>query len=224
MKGVMKLHGGGHASEESQYRQVEFVGQGPLQIEQMKPPPDDAVQRALEDEQEQEEQGGRAESAPEDRKGQRQAQPRPGGQDIVNDEYVRTGETFARQSRWQPEGEVVNEMAVSRVHQRPVATDEGFINGVADHKVRVLGCDPRHSARQKPQEGKGEGTEVNGQLPPGQVKRGGRDCCAQQDGGGGYGRSGRNGKQGPDPSQQEKEGGERHIGHGAGCGKPPADG
>ena len=59
----------------------------------MKPPSDDAVQRALEDEQEQEEQGGRAESAPEDREGQRQAQPRPGGQDIVNDEYVRTGKT-----------------------------------------------------------------------------------------------------------------------------------
>lgn len=190
----------------------------------MKPPPDDAVQRALEDEQEQEKQGGRTESAPEDREGQRQAQPRPGGQDIVDDEDVRTGETFARQSRGKPEGEVVDEGPPARVHQRPVAADESFINGVADHEVRVLGSDSRHSARQKPQKGKGEDAEVNGHLAPGEMKRGGRDCCAQQDGCRGYGRSGRNGEQGPDPSQQKKDGRERHISHGAGRSKPPADG
>ena len=33
MEGVVKLHGGGHAPEERQYRQVKFMGQRPLQME-----------------------------------------------------------------------------------------------------------------------------------------------------------------------------------------------
>ena len=33
MEGIVKLHGGGHAPEERQYRQVKFMGQRPLQME-----------------------------------------------------------------------------------------------------------------------------------------------------------------------------------------------
>ena len=33
MEGIVKLHGGGHAPEESQCRQVKFMGQRPLQME-----------------------------------------------------------------------------------------------------------------------------------------------------------------------------------------------
>ena len=190
----------------------------------MNAPSDHAVQRALEDEQDQEEQGGHAEFAPEDRERQRQAQFNPGGQDIVDDEDVRPGEAFAYQGRRQPEGEVVDEVPAVRFRQRPVAPDECFVNGVADHEVRVLEGHPRYSSRQQPQEGKKKGAEVNGQLPPGEVKRGDRELHAQQDGSRRHGHGRRNGEQGPDPAQQEEDGGQNHIGHGAGSQEPAADG